>query len=535
MGSSKRPRSGDRDDEIEHVNKKIANLDEGTLCEQATPNARSSDKTEVELRGLMSDVQGTEVCEAASDGPVESHQDTKTLTTNTGHAIEAHHSTPASYGDDKELKRRLTILEISLITQHGVEKSANKQDKLKHQVKALKSKLKATQHELEAEKQKLEATNLRRVAEKEKREAGQEMLRVEKEKREAVEKLWESAKDHIKQLTEDIELAGIAQQSAPDLDSILEHQFRILRRTIRSFARAYCGRRITLASLPTDLSEVVPYLSGVPASQLLKSHLHARYFVESVIWFTLFIEFLKNPFAIWGNNPTIGLVAETIQQNSKIASPSRQLWRTMTGQHLDSSMSPATSKIERLKNLLVSDISPLVKNEHKDHINNLVAPIVEQTVELARILSQSRTLFAVQRRDPAATKGEPLKYKNTWMEIVEKGIRHPGKIDLLVTPALIQLTNSAGDEFSPPRVIVKAEVCFGEEGRTGASPPTTPNPPARSRVKITSSGRQSHGVQRYGPSAEEADVEDAIGVDDDEDYQDDASAASSQRKGSRRN
>lgn len=37
-----------------------------------------------------------------------------------------------------------------------------------------------------------------------------------------------------------------------------------------------------------------------------------------------------------------------------------------------------------------------------------------------------------------------------------------------MSPALVQLTNSAGDTFIAPRVLVKAEVCYGQGPRHGS-------------------------------------------------------------------
>ncbi|KAJ2988296.1 hypothetical protein NUW58_g4054 [Xylaria curta] len=314
------------------------------------------------------------------------------------------------------------------------------------------------------------------------------------------------AQHHIDQLAEDMERSDRMRQSAPDLDYTIHDQFLDLRAAVSAFVKCFCDDQISASTLPihvrTDLSTII---------------------VEALIWRRLCDEILSTPFRIWEDSDL-----------PEVSIRRRQFWRTMTGQILNDGAKPRLSKLRNWQNMLVSHLEHLTMNQLKNDLASYVEVIVHNTIKLARNLAQSRTLLKIERKYPGADDIPFRKYDGKWMEIVElplppvlspnlvsprapvttKSIGSYEYIDFLVTPALVQLTNSVGDAFERPRVIVKAQVCFGT-GRLHNHVPRTEekeqDPPK------TMSGRQSRAVDRLGMVVDATQLKEAIGDDDSDD------------------
>ncbi|KAI1283545.1 hypothetical protein F5Y07DRAFT_394449 [Xylaria sp. FL0933] len=548
MDSPKRKRSVDRDDSSEHVYKKRAESHEEMPVHRATSAAPYSNHPQLAPQEQTSNSQDTETDGAAFDDPVEQPQDKETLAIPTDnppcqqdaqsntivsdHALDSFHGKPSKHDDIiAQLQSRITVLEKDKSERDNAKNIATERDK----AKSLRYKLKIREDELKLEKDKVET-------EKSKVEALRYMLKASQERLEAVQNKHQAtteqlglAQKQIEQLSEDIELTGIAQQSAPDLDSALERQFRDLRKTIRSFTRECYDSKIPASSIPQDVRREFASLSGISASRFLGSSLHARYFIEGLVWHKLYIQFLENPFEIWGKGYTIGNLAERIRESSNKTIACRQLWRTMTGQLLNDSsiLEPSKSKIRSWIEFLVFCLKPLIRDEYKDNIEDYIEPIVSGAIDIAKILAQSRTLCAIQRKEPGADAIMSQKYDARWMEIIEKSVMHFEDVDFIVSPALVQITNSAGDEFNPPRVIVKAEVCFGQ-GRTSTD--IRPSPAKKPRTRTVASGREAREIDRLGEAADADQLNEAIGYYDETISNDEADDYDyDHRKKSRRN
>lgn len=127
----------------------------------------------------------------------------------------------------------------------------------------------------------------------------------------------ELAEEENDQLVEDIERIGSAIQSAPDLDDTIKTQFMGLRETVTSFTQAFCNHQIIASSLPNNVRSMFATISENSATLLLTSKVHARYFIEGLIWRILFSTLLMNPFCIWG---------ETMEFSSLIDGVLRKCW-----------------------------------------------------------------------------------------------------------------------------------------------------------------------------------------------------------------
>ncbi|KAI0457939.1 hypothetical protein F5B21DRAFT_500960 [Xylaria acuta] len=338
------------------------------------------------------------------------------------------------------------------------------------------------------------------------------------EKRELEDKL-KSYQQKVVQLPEDIQKIVDIQHNAPDLDGVLESQFMDLREQVRSLTLNLCDPKISSSSIPSGLPDYVKKalaaISSVPTTQLLKSNLHARYFVQALIWRLLCDSILTNPFSIWGGGNEIGEFVRKVQDSPKLPIERRQFWRKLTGQILFDLSNPRRSSIENWRKKLVDYIRPLVKAEREDDVAKHVEPIIDKAIKLAKDLARSRTMCFIQTKTVNSDDSIPQKYDGRWMEVVEKAVVSYEHIDFLITPALVQVTNSVGHAFSNPRVIVKAEVCFGR-GRLSISAPASDASPNKDRATETQSGRQSRGVHRLGPVANDTELEKIMGDDIDE-------------------
>ncbi|TRX96233.1 hypothetical protein FHL15_002957 [Xylaria flabelliformis] len=344
------------------------------------------------------------------------------------------------------------------------------------------------------------------------------------ERKELKDKL-KSAQQQVVQLTQDIEQISGEQHNAPDLDNTLENQFIDLKQLIRSLTFDLCGRQIlpsTSSGLPDHVKTALAAVSGVPATQLLKSKLHARYFIQALIWRLLCDHLLTNPFLIWGKDNEIGDFIRRAQNSQKVSINRRQRWRTVTGRLLVDIATPRPARVTDWQKMLAAYIGPLVEDKHKDNIEKHIEPILEGAIELAKNLAQSRTMCVIQRRGPDDNDGVSQKYDDKWMEVVEKAIVPYEDIDFLVTPALVQLTNSLGDKFKNPRVIIKAEVCHGRGRVSVHVPPTLDSSLTQGRGTETASGRQSRRIDRLGQVADDDELNQHIG-DDVEEVRDDGS------------
>ncbi|KAI0550829.1 hypothetical protein F4679DRAFT_594434 [Xylaria curta] len=341
-------------------------------------------------------------------------------------------------------------------------------------------------------------------------------MALENEKKDLKNKL-NSAQKHVEQLTEDIEQISGEQYSAPDLDNALESQFMDLKQLVQSLTFDLCGPQILLSSLPSglpdDVKTALAGVSGISAAKILRSRLHARYFIQALIWRLLCDNLLGNPFLIWGAGGEIGEFVRKLLNSQKVSINRRQRWRTATGRLLVDISPPRSVRIAGWQKMLADYIGPLVEDKHKDNIEKHIKPILNEAIELAKNLAQSRTMCVIQRKGPSDYDGISQKYDDKWMEVVEKAIESYEDIDFLVTPALVQITNSVGDVFKYPRVIVKAEVCYGR-GRVPVSiPPPLDSSPTQGRGIETGSGRQSRGVDRLGQVANDDELNQYIGED----------------------
>ncbi|KAF2973207.1 hypothetical protein GQX73_g305 [Xylaria multiplex] len=291
-------------------------------------------------------------------------------------------------------------------------------------------------------------------------DASKEKRKIQDNLKEAQERL-RLARIWNEQLTEDMERIGTARQRAPDLDDALENQFMDLRQAVRSFTREFCVDKTSASSLPDYVKSALAKISGITAGKLLQSRLHARYLVEGLIWRILCVQILRNPFVIWGKSPEIANFIWRVQNKSMVTTQRRELWRTMTGQLLNDVTGVNKRRVDAWQEMLVSYVESFANPDHRSSIATEIKAIITTAIELAASLARSRTLCMVQRRHSDASDGVSQNYDSTWMHIIEKSVEHFEDIDFIVTPALVQVTNSAGEKFKSPRVIVKAEVCFG--------------------------------------------------------------------------
>ncbi|GAW12412.1 hypothetical protein ANO14919_017780 [Xylariales sp. No.14919] len=336
-----------------------------------------------------------------------------------------------------------------------------------------------------------------------------------RDKLDIVQKELKSAQEQNEQLSEDIERIGSARQSAPDLDEALESQFRDLRQAVRSFTRQYCDRQISISSLPDNVKSVLAEISGIAAGKLLRSGRHARYFVEGLIWRLLYTRILYNPFIVWGKSQDIAIFIQKVQRWGKVTKTRRELWRTMTGQLLNDIASTPTPRLEGWRETLVSHIEPLVSTKYRNGIAARIEPIIRLTIEFAKSLARSRTLCIVWTGSFDESGTVPQAYDGKWMEIIEKSIEHFEDIDFIVTPALAQLTNSAGEEFDTLRFLVHAEVCSGQgRSKNPAHPILDPSSNEGRQTKKALSDRRSLAVKGPCDATDEAESTDATSAND---------------------
>ncbi|KAI1346643.1 hypothetical protein F5Y01DRAFT_319577 [Xylaria sp. FL0043] len=560
MNPPKRQRSADEDGDSAHASKKIAMSDEVILVHQTTTTTSSSDIAELSSQEPTINHEDTRTAGETTVPRVETIRDSQdsatsttdaniqlgqtniaqenTARTNMDSALESSKDKP-TYGNGhiENIESRLCGIESTL---NKLYKSLDKgQPKESPDV----TKSNAFIKELAAEKKQLQSmlgtahSETKAVYGKMKTAQGElEAVRAE---RDALREEAKELRRQNKLLEEDLEMFAFIKQNAPDLDMELGDQFSDLRATIRSFTRNFCDKKISIKSVPDHVVVALKALSGISPSSLLKSSFHARYFVEGLIWRILLEHTLGNPFNIWGTNYMIGKLATKVESNVDVAASIRQLWRTMTGQLLSTQVGPAKSKIMHLQELLVSHLKPLVRDEFKDLIQGHVEQIVKDTIKLARNLAQSRSLCVIYRKEPNADDTISQQYNSKWMDIIEKSVNHYDDIDFIVSPALVQLTNSAGEEFKSPRVMFKAEVCFGQGVISSDDHPTSaPALHEKGQTKMAPSGRQARTVKRYGNAANENQVIEALGNRDErsptcssDDYED---KSSPQSKRSRR-
>ncbi|KAI1181193.1 hypothetical protein F4777DRAFT_592855 [Nemania sp. FL0916] len=327
-----------------------------------------------------------------------------------------------------------------------------------------------------------------------------------------------ASKQRVEQLIEDMELTGCVQRSAPDLDDVIKTQFVSLRREIRSFIRTVCDKKIE-AALDDHLKGLFKLISGLSPTAFLRSGLHARYFVEGLVWHCLHTWILHNPFTIFGTRAAIATIAATVEALPKPIKH-RELWRILSGQLIGEACPPSNAKIQGWQKKLASTIQPLVMAQESEHVMEHVEPIVRNTIELAKNLAQSRTQTIIKIRESTvkvAMLYQP--YDENWMEIVEQNLSHYDDVDFVVSPALVQLTNSAGDTFTEPRVMVKAEVCYGRGRVHEASGHSLDelHEHDESTIQMTGSGRQNRPVVRFGETVDETTVSQIVGDDQDND------------------
>jgi hypothetical protein len=203
--------------------------------------------------------------------------------------------------------------------------------------------------------------------------------------------------------------------------------------------------------------------------------------------------------------------------NRNLTLSRRELWRKLTAQFLNDVVQPNIERIGGWQAFLIRRLEHLVKAEHETTLADHVKQIVNEAVELAKSLVMSSTLYALQREERGVQDGLAQKYSNAWMEIIEKSIEHYDEVDFLVSPALVQVANSAGEVFEPLRVIIKAEVCFSK-GRSHMYDDSTSKPPTNEEdlVGMTQSGRAIRSVDRLGNVVDEAELNEAIGDEQNE-------------------
>ncbi|KAI8626326.1 hypothetical protein F5Y19DRAFT_478693 [Xylariaceae sp. FL1651] len=343
--------------------------------------------------------------------------------------------------------------------------------------------------------------------------------RLEELKRNAHEltsKQAELDEQQLKLADGDMERFGAVRQSGSNLDSTLEEQFLKLRRHVESFTIDLCDRTIKPSSIPDLVKLAMHQVSGIPHGTILRSGLHARRFIEGFIWHFLCTSILESPFGIWGETAAFGETLTKIQNHPTGTLTRRNYWRAFTGQLLSDMAAPRRSRLEWHKRVLTDNLRPLVKPEHEVGFAQFVGPILDQAVELADSLARSIIYYKVQRQEPGANEDMSQPMVEDWMEIVEKSVAHYEDIDFIVSPALIQLGNSAGERFSKPIVNIKAQVCFGNGRYHFDTHPTTEEGTSENNpMSMTQSRRKTRPFIRVKGTADGANLE-AIIQDDHE-------------------
>ncbi|KAI0517581.1 hypothetical protein F5B22DRAFT_645762 [Xylaria bambusicola] len=500
MSSNKRQRSvgeggdgSDRDDEAQHFSKKVAHSTE----ENAVPGPQP---TAVDLTDDPQDATADDASEMIH--PCESAQNIR--------------NELASHKDElREFRNEISLLKNQLdkFLSTTSKEPMNDRDELQIKLNVAQDRLKATQDQLEIEQQRLDAA--------------QSKLDLAGTQLNEVKAILEPTKTQCETLRQDIEQIGIIRHSAPYLDIILEEQFLELRDNIRWFTKTYCSHPTLVTSLPADVTAKLRTLSSTPIGHFLRNRFYARRFAEAHIWCLLYDQLLCNPFFIWGTTNTIGKVVEHVLSLASAPRPTREFWRVMTAQLL-SDTEPQEARVKTYRDLLISQITPLVNPEQSGNAERHIDTITNEAVQLAKGLTLSRTKCAIRRTEQAADVAVAEKYNDEWMEIIEKCIRQNDAVELVVTPALIQLTNSAGDEFKTPRVLVKAEVCYGQ-GRNTDDTVSVSNSQADEVEEATP--QRPKRVKLSVKATDHATLDEELGDDDDDAEVDDGSGEYNGEKG----
>ncbi|KAJ3568033.1 hypothetical protein NPX13_g6557 [Xylaria arbuscula] len=386
----------------------------------------------------------------------------------------------------RELERRLCLLENERNESRSVvsDSTTNDQEELEKKPDVARSQLKATEDNLQAEQDRLEAV---------KSELESIRTRWAEELQGMVTNL-ESEKARCDQLAQDIKRVGIAKDAVPNLDGNLKDKFRALRSTVRRFTRTYCDRKILNWFICGNLVKGLATLSNIAVGSFFESELHAQYFVESHIWRVLYQMVLVNPYVIWGKSELIGQVIPSIFTYSEASFQTKEIWRFMTGQVLIQTRL-APEKLKNWADEFIGEVAPLTNStSERKHVEAHLKAILNEAVEIAKILCQTRARCHVIRKLDVAANTVTPRYDKKWMEIIERGVGGTDDVDFIVSPALIQRMHPDGDGYDSVIILVKAEVCFGQ-GSHPAISNSLPNKAqqAVSKPRITHTVNKSSG------------------------------------------
>ncbi|KAI0095686.1 hypothetical protein F4776DRAFT_652183 [Hypoxylon sp. NC0597] len=293
-------------------------------------------------------------------------------------------------------------------------------------------------------------------------------LKAAKGELEATKGELEATKSELKTTKSFLEMAEYQLERAEIkfeiMDNELMCQFTQLSFYIHMLVRDCLVNRSEGETIPQHVEKALNEVSDIPIRKFLAVESHADLFFEAFIWRFLCIEYLDNPFKLWGETDELGRVLASIHLGELGGNEDRlNQWRAFTGQILyDCPIDDA--KLRRAKERLLQLVKPFILIEKRDKIETDVQPKIDQifktTVLLARHLNRYMLRFEIQRKGPLDTRDVSLVFDEAWMQIHAGGLDNDNAVHLVVSPALMMRGKRPGDDVEQTAARQKAQVCY---------------------------------------------------------------------------
>ncbi|KAM0813537.1 hypothetical protein AB5N19_13532 [Seiridium cardinale] len=245
-------------------------------------------------------------------------------------------------------------------------------------------------------------------------------------------------------------------------DESVRSKWRSLDYAIRNLSTQAFKSHGSRPSLPQDVTDDFLSISRNYAFYL-SSKDHVSLLFRAAIWLHVSEGILCAPFQIWGNDVGNSFtVMSNAMKDCRDKTPNLETdyhaWRTATAKYLHQNHQVKQDVIDRMVEIICSRYSPLATGHSHEGLEIALRSIGSAAVELALIFARSRANFFLVTHDQIENGKTSCKDNAEYMDVV-KDVFGDGKIDLLVSPALIKRGDSDGDCYEECTVLAKGSVC----------------------------------------------------------------------------
>ncbi|KAI0191983.1 hypothetical protein EV127DRAFT_492122 [Xylaria flabelliformis] len=223
---------------------------------------------------------------------------------------------------------------------------------------------------------------------------------------------------------------------------------------IKNLAKTYLNNLVSPKRLTQKQAALLESVTPL-YQEFLSAEGRVHLLFQSLVWMHTTERILLNPAKVWGEN--ISAVFGILRGVCRDSTDDYHSWRAETGNIIQKARGIHNETELCFKDRLHSVVTQFVpkkilsNEEHKEIIRRSVERIVDQAIEIAVIFNRSRCYYRIGRVIHRE------RFNPVQMEY-DEGCNAP-QVDLMISPKLIKVGNSKGEDYDKRLLLVKSRVC----------------------------------------------------------------------------